>query len=125
MDHPQEMIKCTTVILQVPTTTLSSYRLVIAIPMAKIRRKTTSKAERLSRLQRRKIQCYRHAMGGRETNLNLKSDGFPFRKLNDFESRNGGRARLKTCDVGGNFGRKSEGFDIGREKDFSTATAEE
>ena len=33
--------------------------------------------------------------------MNQKSDGFPFRKLNDFESRNGGRERLKTRDAGG------------------------
>ena len=59
-------------------------------------------------------------------NLDRKSDGFPFRKLNDFESRNGGREKAEDTRRGQeNFGRKSEGFDIGPKKDFSAATAEE
>ena len=58
--------------------------------------------------------------------LNRKSDSFPFQKLNDFESRNGGREKDKDTRRGWeNFSRKSEGFDIGREKAFSAATAEE
>ena len=58
--------------------------------------------------------------------LNRKLDGFPFRKLNDFESRNGGREKDEDTRRGReNFGRKSEGFDIGHEKDFSAAMTEE
>ena len=58
--------------------------------------------------------------------LNQKSDGFPFRKPNDFESRNGGREKAEDTRRGREkFSPKSEGFDIGREKDFLAATMEE
>ena len=58
--------------------------------------------------------------------LNRKSDSFTFQKLNDFESCNDEREKAEDTQRGReNFGRKSEGFDIGREKAFSAAAAEE
>ena len=61
-----------------------------------------------------------------EKTLNRISDGLSFQKLNEFESRNGGREKAEDTRRGReNFGQKSEGFDIGHEKAFSAATVEE
>ena len=57
---------------------------------AEVGRTQTSKVKGFDQPQRRKRKGYKHSKAGGKT-LNRKSDGFPFRKLNDFESRNGGR----------------------------------
>ena len=125
MANPPEMIKCTTVILQVPTTTLSSYRLAIIIPMVESGRKQHWRLKGFPSRNYGKVKAPSMRREGGKL-LNQKSDGFPFLRLNDFESRNGGREKAEDMRRGReNFGRKSEGFDIGREMAFSAATTEE